>query len=149
MISIQRCTSADPRFQTLVGELDADLLVRYGAKQSEYDVHNKGLADARVVIAMNEGAAVGCACFKPLDAETIEIKRMYVQPGIRRLGVAQHILAGLEQWGREEGYRIAKLQTAIKQPEAIALYQKVGYRPTPAYGPYVDDADSVCLEKDI
>lgn len=98
MISIRRSTFADPAFRSLVAELDADLQHRYGAKQSQYDVHNKALEAASVVIALNQNQPVGCGCFKAFDrADTIEVKRMYVQPAVRGTGVAQQILAGLEQ----------------------------------------------------
>ena len=102
------------------------------------------------MIASNQDKPVGCGCFKATgQADTVELKRMYVQPASRRLGIAQQLLAELEQWTREKGYAKTRLQTAIKQPEAIALYRKCGYQHINAYGPYVGDEDSVCMEKQL
>ena len=150
MISIRRSTAADPAFQSLVTELDEGLRNQYGAKQSKYDIHNKGLEGASVVIAINQDTPAGCGCFKTLEqADTVELKRMYVQPASRRLGIAQQLLAELEQWATEKGYAKTRLQTAVKQPEAIALYEKCGYQHIDNYGPYIGDEDSVCMEKPI
>ncbi|MCC5612885.1 GNAT family N-acetyltransferase, partial [Nostoc sp. CHAB 5834] len=111
---------------------------------------NTGLEEARVVLAFEENKPVGCACYKVLElATTIEIKRMYVQPAYRRLRVAQQLLAQLEAWAKEENYQMAVLQTATKQPESIALYQRCGYESMPCYGVYVGDVDSVCMRKPL
>lgn len=55
----------------------------------------------------------------------------------------------LEQWAVEKGYTKTLLQTAAKQPEAIALYQKRGYQRIDNYGSYAGDEDSVCMEKQM
>ncbi|GAB2578937.1 GNAT family N-acetyltransferase [Spirosoma areae] len=137
-------------FSSLIAELDQDLLKRYGPKQSQYDVHNKGLEGASVVVAFNRDEPVGCACFKVVEPpNVVEIKRMYVQPSSRQLGVAQQLLAELERWAKETGHSKAILQTAIKQPEAIALYQKCGYQSIDCYGAYLGDTDSVCMKKEL
>lgn len=147
MITIRRSTPDDPAFRSLVAELDADLLNRYGAKQSEYDVHNTVLAGASVVIAMNQDSPVGCGCFKVVESGTVEIKRMYVQASARRLGVAQQVLGELEQWAKEKKYTKANLETANKQPEAVSLYRKCGYQHIDNYGSYIGDEESICMQK--
>ncbi len=150
MTSLIRSTADDTAFKTLISQLDYDLLQRYGPKQSQYDLHNTGLQEARVVLAFNGNEPVGCACYKIVEpAGSVEIKRMYVQPAYRRFGVAQQLLAQLEDWAKEEGHHMAVLQTVIKQPEAIALYQRCGYKSIPCYGVYVGDDDSVCMGKDL
>lgn len=150
MITLQRTTPEDPVFRALVAELDAELSVRYGAKQREYDALNTALDGGRVVVALNQGQPVGCGCFKGFgQADTVELKRMYVQPSARRLGVAQQLVTALEQWATEEGYAKTILQTAIKQPEAIALYQKCGYQHIDNFGAYAGDTNSVCMEKHL
>ena len=148
MISIKRTTFAEPDFNALITELDRDLALRYGEKQSQYDGLNKGLEKANVVVALSDSQPVGCACYKPLEEDGIvEIKRMYVQSTARQKGIAQQLLTELEHWARESGYTKAMLQTANKQPEAVALYNKWGYQIIDCYGPYQDDADSICMEK--
>ena len=150
MIVIKRSLPADPVFHSLVAELDAGLRTLYGAKQSEYDVLNAIPEGAKVVIAVDGDRPVGCGCFKSLgQSATVELKRMYVQTTSRRMGIARLLLTELEGWAKEEGYAAARLQTAVKQPEAIALYEKCGYRHISNYGAYIGDENSVCMEKQL
>jgi GNAT superfamily N-acetyltransferase len=58
---------------------------------------------------------------------------MYTRPAYRRLGVAQEILATMDWLALAFGYTTIKLQTGPRQPEAAALYERVGYRRIPRY----------------
>lgn len=148
MLSITRTTPHDHSFKTLIAELDADLRNRYGEKQAQFDPHNQIPEAARVVLVFDNETPVGCGCYKNLDdTNRVEIKRMYVRPDWRRMGVARQILHELETWAIEEGFLFARLETANKQPEAIALYQKLGYHHIDQYGPYVNMEESICMEK--
>lgn len=149
-MTVTRTSAADPHFKQLIEGLDRDLRVRYQPYQAKFDAFNQVDELARVVIAYREGQPVGCGCFRPTDdPATIEIKRMFVEPAARGLGVARQILQELEKWAAEEGYTEARLETGTKQPEAIALYHKNGYGPIDAYGPYVGLSTSVCLGKSL
>ena len=53
----------------------------------------------------------------------------------------------LEKWAGELGYKKCILETGKKQPEAISLYKKNGYKPIPNYGQYTGIDNSVCFEK--
>ncbi|WP_040005597.1 GNAT family N-acetyltransferase [Fibrisoma limi] len=148
MRSLIRTTYDDPRFLELIAELDADLRDRYGAKQDWFDQFNKALAGANVVLVLDGETPVGCGCYRETDdTDRVEIKRMYVRPTWRRQGIARQLLTELETWAKEADYQFARLETAIRQPESIALYQKAGYQPIAKYGPYVNSEESVCLEK--
>jgi GNAT superfamily N-acetyltransferase len=57
------------------------------------------------------------------------------------------ILPALETIGRDLGYNALQLETGVRQPAAIRLYEKAGYRRIPAYGRYRDDPMSVCFKK--
>ncbi|MFI6089131.1 GNAT family N-acetyltransferase [Streptomyces sp. NPDC051218] len=86
----------------------------------------------------DEGYALGDA----------EIKRMYVTPEARGLGLARHILAALEDHARAAGRTRMVLETGMKQPEAIALYTSAGYTPAPAkFGHYRFEDLSRCYVK--
>jgi len=76
-----------------------------------------------------------------------EIKRMYVVPAARRRGRARAMLGHLEETAREAGAEVMVLETGLAQPEAIALYESVGYRPIPGFGFYKDARLSRCFAR--
>ncbi|MGW5864733.1 GNAT family N-acetyltransferase [Streptomyces sp. NPDC055239] len=79
-----------------------------------------------------------------------EIKRMYVTPEARGLGLARRILAALEDDARSAGRTRMVLETGTKQPEAIALYTSTGYTPAPAkFGHYRFEDLSRCFAKQL
>jgi GNAT superfamily N-acetyltransferase len=99
------------------------------------------------LVARLEGDPAGCGALRRLEEGVAEIKRMYVEPWARGHGVARRLLAGLEEVARRSGYEAILLETGIRQPEAIGLYESSGYRRIPAYREYVDSPLSVCFEK--
>ena len=137
MLELTRTTTAAPAFRELIVRLDAELWRRYPDTQAEFAPHNVFASDT-VVVARLEGAAVGCGAFKPYDASSVELKRMFVDDSRRGAGIGAAIVRELEAWARELGYRAAVLETGDRQPEAVALYRKCGYEVTANYGPYVD-----------
>lgn len=76
-----------------------------------------------------------------------EIKRMFVVPEARGRGLARRLLAELEASAAAAGRTRMVLETGLKQPEAIALYESSGYAPIQKFGYYRDDELSVCLGK--
>lgn len=146
-LHIVRCASHHPDFLRMVRLLDAELLVRYGAQQAFYAPMNnvEGLATAVVVYIANEPA--GCGCFRPMNAQTAELKRMFVQPHARGSLAATRVLTELERWATELGFREMLLETGNRQPEAIRFYQRMGYEQIPNFGKYADDPNSVCMRK--
>ncbi|WP_238016491.1 GNAT family N-acetyltransferase [Dactylosporangium sp. AC04546] len=103
--------------------------------------------NARFVLATVDGVPAGCGALQPLDDQTAEIKRMYVRPAHRGNGIARRVLAALEDLATGSHYRVVRLETGPRQPEAIRLYESAGYRPIPPYGPYVHSPLSLCYEK--
>lgn len=80
------------------------------------------------LLARRGGQAVGCGELKALDAETGEIKRMWVAPEARGIGLARRLLDALEEQARGFGMRRVRLDTNRTLEEARALYRKAGYR---------------------
>ncbi|MEV0317193.1 GNAT family N-acetyltransferase [Streptomyces sp. NPDC050658] len=79
-----------------------------------------------------------------------ELKRMYVTPEARGLGLARRILAALEDDARAAGRTRVVLETGTKQPEAISLYSSTGYTPAvEKFGLYRFDDLSRCYTKDL
>lgn len=146
MITLRRTTSADPAFAALTARLDDELRATYGAIQDEYAKFNVLVSDA-VVIAERDGVPVGCGCWKPFDASSVELKRMYVDPAARGARIAAAVLAELEQLARERGYTRVVLETGTRQDAAVHLYERCGYTPIERFGPYVGLDYSLCFGK--
>ncbi len=70
---------------------------------------------------------------------------MFVIPDCRGRGFSKLILAELEHRAARDGYRLLRLETGDRQPEAIKLYERCGYRRIANFGIYVDSARSVCF----
>jgi GNAT superfamily N-acetyltransferase len=147
MIRIQRTDTDNQQFQRLVSELDKYLSGVNGSSDSFYAQFNKIEYLKHVVIAQIENQTVGCGALKAFDGESMEIKRMYVLPEMRRKGVADSVLKELEIWSKELGYPKCILETSIKMPDAVSFYQKSSYSIIPNYGQYKDMESSVCFEK--
>ena len=76
-----------------------------------------------------------------------EIKRMYVDPAQRGLGVGAALLSALEAQLRREGLRWALLETGSEQTAAVRLYERQGYQKRPHFGGYPDNGLSVFYGK--
>jgi GNAT superfamily N-acetyltransferase len=147
MIECIRTNSDHTDFRQLVSELDADLSIRDGDDHAFYDQFNKIDKIKYAIIAYEDGIAVGCGAIKEYSPEAMEVKRMYVLPERRGLGIASVILKELERWTVEMQFNKCLLETGKKQPEAIRLYQKNRYEIIPNFGQYQDVENSLCFEK--
>lgn len=147
-IDIRQATIADAFASGVFDELDEDLKARYpGSWIHGLDRNELEAAGGYIVLAHSGTNVIGCGAFRPLDQQTVEIKRMFVRPEFRGRGIARQILGALERHARERGYVDAKLETGTRQPEAIALYITCGYEPIERYGAYAEYARSVCFRK--
>jgi GNAT superfamily N-acetyltransferase len=149
MINLLRTTSDNPHFRELVRQLDAELRIRDGDDSVFYSQFNSIDTIKHAVVAYEGVDAVGCGALRPYEAGTVEVKRMFVPLDMRGQGIASKILAGLERWAIDLGFKRCILETGHKQPEAIALYTKNGYGTIPNYGQYESVENSVCFEKII
>jgi putative acetyltransferase len=84
-----------------------------------------------------------------LGAQFGELKRMFVSPRARGLGVARRLLNLLEAEAVGKGCRTVMLETGPYQPEALGLYAACGYRRCGPYGDYADDSLSVFMQKTL
>ncbi len=147
MLELKRTNNLDKDFLLLVSRLDADLAARYGQLQQVYDQYNKIENLETVVVAYDKNVAVGCGCFKQLEDDVVEVKRMYVDEDHRGKGIGACILTELENWAGELRYSALVLETGNNQPEAVRLYQKKGYQPISNYGQYAGMDTSICMKK--
>ena len=86
-----------------------------------------------LLVARLRGEAVGCGALKLHGRAPVEIKRMWVSPAVRGLGLGRRLLRELEARAQDAGARIARLETNRSLVEAIALYRAAGYREVPAF----------------
>ncbi len=149
MIQFIRTTSENTDFKELVIKLDKDLSIRDGDEHAFYSQFNKIDTLKNVIVAYMDEQPVACGAFKQYSANKVEIKRMFVLPQNRCNGIASSLLLQLEKWAFELGNTICMLETGVKQPEAIRLYEKNGYRKIPNFGQYAEVVNSVCFEKII
>ena len=147
-LRITALPEADATALELRAELLADLGERYGAGEAGARPGPDDIV-ASLVARDAEGEALGIAALRPFDARTLEIKRMYVRSPARRRGVAIALLAALEAEALRLGAQRLVLETGPAQPEAIALYERSGYRLIPRYEPYTENPLSRCYEREL
>lgn len=149
MITFIRTNSEHKDLTPLLAQLDANLAVNDGDEHAFFAQFNKLNTIKHVVIVYLQGKAVGCGAIKYFNEEAMEIKRVFVSPEARNMGIASLIMVELEKWTLELGCKACVLETGIKQLEAVKLYPKLGYKEIPKYEPYVGQALSICFEKKL
>lgn len=152
-ITIVRSELTSDSSQALIAALNAELSAMY----PEPGANHFGLKPAQVsgssgvflVVSLN-GTPVGCGAVRLIDADTAELKRMYVAPAARGKGLSKQLVAALEAEARALGAKRLVLETGIRQHAALALYRGAGFQPIPLYGEYLASPDtSVCLGKQL
>ena len=144
---------ADPRtpgIAALIHELDRYMSALYPAESNHLvDLDRLASSDVRFFAAAIKGEALGCGAIM-LKNGYAEVKRIYVSPGARGLGLGKLIIERLEQQTRAEGYRLMRLETGTLQPEALSLFAAMGFARRGPFGDYpVDDPYSVFMEKKL
>jgi GNAT superfamily N-acetyltransferase len=133
----------------LVAATVTELTERYGAEDPAIDPDQFVPPRGAFLIASVGDEPVGCGGVRVLTPGTAEIKRMFVATGARRRGVARALLAALEEASLDLGCPTLRLETGLRQPEAIALYQEAGYGRIPNFGYWADSPEAVCFEKPL
>ena len=85
------------------------------------------------VNANGEKRAAGCVGIRPLAAGVCELKRLYVEPSCRGLGVGRDLALAAIRAARQIGYRTIMLDTLPAMRIAVKLYRELGFREAPAY----------------
>lgn len=148
-IRVVRTTSENPDFIFLYTIFDSFLWDRYPELKAQYWGNNVIEFNPDVIIIYLENKAVACGCIKKYNDNTAELKRMFVMPDARGMGLAQLILNELENLAKQSGFEILILETLYKQKEAINLYRKKGFEIVDNYEPYTDLSNSICMRKSI
>jgi L-amino acid N-acyltransferase YncA len=151
-VALRRAELASEPARALIRALDTELTAQYpepGA--THFDLEPSEVVPERGgFFLLDAGSAVvGCGALRALDADTAELKRMFVVPEWRGLGFSKKILDGLEGEAARIGVKRLCLETGERQVAATALYERSGYRRIAPFGKYVDSPLSVCMEKSI
>jgi GNAT superfamily N-acetyltransferase len=149
-IDVRSVSLDPPEVTTLIKALNAELEQRYpeeGANHFRLDPEDVAPGRGVFLVAYDADEAVGCGATRLIDAQTAEIKRMYVDPAYRGKGIAARLLEELERHARALGAKELVLETGERQPEAVALYSRAGFQKIPLFGEYVNSPLSVCMGK--
>ena len=147
-ITLERPDTADAR--ALISELEAHLEPLYPRESRHgYSVEKLIAQAVAFFLIRNDGAPAGCGGIQLFGTDYGEVKRMYVRPQFRGLGLAKLMLNHLTDYARDRGVGLLRLETGIHQPEAIGLYERMGFRRIPPFGEYKEDPLSRCYEKHI
>ena len=137
-----------PSAKQLLEELDEELQRHPYPAESRHAFSIEQLLQQRVaffVVVVDEEPA-GCGGVKIFDSEYGEVKRMYVRPAHRRLGLGVAILDRLSQYAQSHGVDMLRLETGIYQVEAIGFYERYGFARRSPFGEYRIDPLSVYFE---
>jgi putative acetyltransferase len=140
--------TADAR--ALIAELDAYLIPFYPI-EDHYGYSVEQLLEEAVTffVIRHDGMPAGCGGIKLVGTAYGEIKRMYVRPPFRGLGLSRHMLDHLTAYALHHGVHVVRLETGIYQPEARRLYERCGFQPIPPFGDYAEGPFHLFYEKHL
>ena len=135
----------------LLEELDAELRAVEYPEESRHAFSVERLLKENVAffVTRTNGEPAACGGVKLFDSEYGEVKRMYVRPIFRGLGLGKTMLSHLEEHARQHGVKLLRLETGIHQKDAIRLYERFGFNRCGPFGEYKEDPMSVYFEKDL
>jgi putative acetyltransferase len=135
----------------LMAELDTHLNPHLYPQESRHAFSVEKLLREGVVffVIRYEGKPAGCGGLKLFGTEYGEVKRMFVRPAYRGLGLGKLILNCLAEYARKQQVNILRLETGIYQTEAIRLYERYGFQRRSPFGEYQEDPFSLYYEKSI
>ena len=137
VIEITAITTPDDGILEMVERLDAYMKEMYPPESTHLTPPEELSAGANRLFAVKvDGKLMGCGAIRVVGRDYAEIKRIFVDPASRGLGLAKAILNRLESESRSLGVLELKLETGTFQPEAIGLFERCGYTQCPAFGDY-------------
>jgi putative acetyltransferase len=140
-------TPDQPEVRDMLARLDAYCAALYPAESNHLmDIASLMQGDVLFLVARDvDGAAVGCAALVNRQ-EYGEVKRMFVDERRRGLGTGRKLLEHLVMFARMSGLSVLRLETGIHQPEAIGLYERLGFERRAPFGDYREDPLSLFME---
>src|SRR5215210_4600492 len=121
-------------FQEYADTLGSDVCLQNFAEELATLPGGYSRPSGRLLLAMVEDQVAGCAALRALDVETGEMKRVYVRPAFRGLGVGRMLAETILHESRAAGYRRIRLDTLPTMVRARQLYRELGFREIAPYG---------------
>jgi putative acetyltransferase len=135
-------------FQEYADSLGADECLQNFAEELATLPGRYARPEGRLLLALVEGQVAGCAALRSLDDQTGEMKRVYVRPAFRGLGLGRMLAESILHESRTAGYRRVRLDTLRTMLGAQQLYRELGFR---EIAPYIDNPvpEAVYLELEL
>ena len=155
MLRIDRVSFTHAAAQALIDEVQAEYVERYGGPDnSPLDPSTFEPPSGAFFVGYLGDVPVAMGGWRTRPdvvrlggALSAEVKRMYVAPAGRRMGLARAMLAHLEETAAGAGADVMILETGTEQPEALALYASSGYELVEKFGHYSWSPKSRCYGK--
>jgi DNA-binding MarR family transcriptional regulator/GNAT superfamily N-acetyltransferase len=137
-VQLRPCDPRHPDARACIGAYFGELAQRF---EAGFDPNLTISADddelippaGLLLVATLHGRPVGCGALKLHADAPAEVKRMWISPSVRGLGLGRRLLAELERRAAASGATVARLETNGSLSEAISLYRSAGYREVPAF----------------
>lgn len=139
-----------PDATALIDELEAYLVPLSPAESRHGYAVEKLLAQGvAFFVVRKDGIPAGCGGVQLFPEGYGELKRIYVRPAFRGLGLAKQVILRLEEQARANGIRVMRLETGSMLVEANGLYERMGYHEIGPFGEYKLDPYSRFYEKNL
>lgn len=148
-VVLRRDDTLGPDALAMIHASEAELASIY-PPEVRYAFSPEQLTDAGVafLVAYRNGEAVGCGGVAMYDGFA-ELKRIFVTKAARGARIAAQIVDGLEAIALAEGREVLRLETGEASPDAIRMYERIGYAQRGPFGDYVENGSSVFMEKRV
>jgi tRNA pseudouridine38-40 synthase len=104
--------------------------------------------EGEILIARLNGYVVGVVALKKIESGVCEMKRLYVKPAARGLGIGNQLVTEILKVSKDLGYRLMKLDTLERLKAAVKLYNDFGFSQTKPYN-YNPETDILYFEKEL
>lgn len=152
-VAIAEETPLQDDMRRLIVELNAAIAEQEPETPPEFQfqmtAEEMARADTTVWVARRGGVALGCCALRRIGGGTGEIKRMYVRPQARGLGIADRMLAVVEERAARDGLERLALETGLLFHAAHRVYERAGFVRTGAFADYPDSGYAAFYAKPI
>ncbi|WNM27623.1 GNAT family N-acetyltransferase [Demequina capsici] len=150
MITIREVEPDDPEALALWDEQQQELAERYDAPDLELETRFSSLLVSLVGYSDDEAVATVVLRWSPHHEDgAVEVKRLYVKPDHRGHGHSRALMGVAESFARRAGATRLVLETGDQQPEALSLYDSIGYTRIAGYGEWKDDEGTLCYGRTL